>query len=417
MKVGIFQFNGCDKCFNEALLLEVGHDVARVADPSSWTPEKLDVAVIAGYLLPADKDAVEKIKGTSSRLVAYGSCATTGGIFGLAYARGINVQPARTIAGEDVVNVDGCLGEVEELEAALRGGDEAGRIPAGTSNLCAKCPRHPTCEYLDDVVRQLDIDEDDDACFNDHGFLCSGMVAHACKESCVTVGTPCRGCKPSTPDTGFRMLGMFATLMANIKVATEATGKGGTDKLADEPDDLTRAVPDVAGSFFRFCLPTSRLPLGKTESTGNIISDVFVGRPLEEIPVMAGMMGGKHAISFVIDAVEAYENGSGLEASSKTKELRGSLLSLEKDLISAISAADAGKYKTITDEIRKIAGNMNLSNIFFGGFKVKVAGDDDARDYKAHTFEVSAGDYSSGSVSYSIDSAGIVSRFEWTILE
>ncbi|MEX2681560.1 MAG: hypothetical protein Q6373_008165, partial [Candidatus Sigynarchaeota archaeon] len=404
--IGIFQFNGCDKCFAESLLLGGGHEVERVTKPASWQGGKLDVAVITGYLLPKDKPALEKIANIAAKIVAFGSCTTTGGVFGLAYQRGNDIHPLSTIISKEVLNVDGCLGEVEELEAALWG-----KVPDGKTKLCDACPRHSTCQYLDDVVRQLEIEDGDDVCFNNKGFLCSGYVARSCKEFCVGSGTPCRGCKPSIKDSSFRMLGMFATLMANVEVATEATGKGGTDKLADEPDAVTRSVPDVSGSFFRFTLPASRLPLGKSSSTGDVLSDVFVGRPLEELPLIAGLLGGMKSISFVLDVVEAYENGTGMVVSEKTMTLRKELRALEKGLQEAIAKGDKNGYKTATVAIRKIAGNMNLSNVFFGGFKVPVQGHDDINAYKSHVFEIKAGKYASGSVAYEIDSSGMVTAF------
>ena len=409
MKVGIFQFNGCDKCFNESMLLGGDHQITRVQVPKEWKGGELDVAVITGHILPKDKPIIEKIKHSSGRIVAYGSCATAGGPYGLTFQRGNDVHPAHTFAGEDTVDVDGCLGEVEELEAALWGKQPNGQ------KLCAACPRRSTCEFLDEVVRQVEIEEDDDVCFNDKGFLCSGYVARACKESCVSSGTPCRGCKPSIKDSGFRMVGMFATLMANVEVATEATGKGGTDKLADEPDALTRSVPDVSGSFFRFVLPASRMPIGKSESTGNMIGDIMVGRPIEEVPLITGLIGGSKSISFTIDSIEAYEKSAGIEVSEKTKGLRKSLIDLEKGLQGAIDDLDVEKYKTITDKIRKIAGNMNLSNLFYGGFKVPIEDENEFDVYKSSLIEITPGEYESGSVKYTLDQEGIITEFSWTV--
>ncbi|MFX0100203.1 MAG: hypothetical protein ACFFCS_11530 [Candidatus Hodarchaeota archaeon] len=408
MKIGIFQFNGCDKCFSESILLGGGHEVQRVADPDSWNAEKIDIAIITGYILPSDKPTLDKIRSNAGKLIAYGNCATTGGVYGLAYQRGNDIHPLSTLVDGEVANVDGCLAEIEELEDAIWG-----KKPNGKGNLCAACPRRSTCEFLDEVVRQYDIEEDDDVCFNDNGFLCNGYVARACKEMCVKSGTPCRGCKPSIKDPGFRMLGMFATLMANVEVATEATGKGGTDKLADEPDDVTRSVPDVTGSFFRFCLPASRMPIGKVGSLGNIISDVFVGRPIEELPLISGLLGGGKSISLTLDTIEAYEKGAGIEVSGKTKEIRDKLRGLEKDLRVANEAGDKDKYASVTKSIREIAGNMNLSNVFYGGFKTRVEGEDNLDEYKSQQFEIVAGEYSSGSVSYTLDGDGMVTKFTW----
>ena len=57
---------------------------------------------------------------------------------------------------------------------------------------------------------------------------------------------------------------------------------------------------------------------------------------------------------------------------------------------------------------------MNLSNVFFGGFKTPVEGEENVDEYKSHQFDIVAGDYSNGSVSYSIDGDGMVTKFAWT---
>ncbi|RLI64309.1 MAG: hypothetical protein DRO88_07725, partial [Promethearchaeia archaeon] len=90
MKVGIFQFNGCQKCFFESMLLkEYSHlDVQYISSPSEWNEKALDIAVISGFLTPEDQHIMEKITKNATNLISYGSCAVTGGIFGLAYQKG-----------------------------------------------------------------------------------------------------------------------------------------------------------------------------------------------------------------------------------------------------------------------------------------------------------------------------------------
>jgi hypothetical protein len=64
MDVRVFQFNGCNKCFNESILLKgVSSDkVEFISNPKSWKEQKTDVAIITGYLLPEDKEILNKIK-------------------------------------------------------------------------------------------------------------------------------------------------------------------------------------------------------------------------------------------------------------------------------------------------------------------------------------------------------------------
>ena len=212
--------------------------------------------------------------------------------------------------------------------------------------------------------------------------------------------------------SGIRMLGMFGTLMGNIEMATEHSEKGATDKLADAEDDVTRSLPDILGNFFRFTLPTSGLPKGRIASSGKLIEDVFTGRLIEELPLITGLLGGTNSISLTLKVIESYEKANQIEISEQAKKYREELLKLEVDLKKSVENEDAKQYKEITEKIRKIAGNMNLSNVFFGGFKSKINENDNFEEYKTHVFEVVEGTYQNGSVEYSIDSDGIIKEIK-----
>ncbi len=407
MNVRIFQFNGCNKCFNETILLkgESKYKVEFIQDPQNWKEEKTDVSVITGFLLPDNKEALNKIKKNSEKVIAYGNCATTGGVFALANQKGHKVSPLNKIIG-DSININGCLGEIEELKLEIVDKD----LP-NLKNLCIVCGRRKTCDYLDDVKRQIDLD-DTETCFNDLGYLCNGFVSRECKERCIDYNAPCRGCKPIIERSGIRMLGMFGTLMGNIEVATEHSEKGATDKLADKDDDVTENLPDIVGNFFRFTLPTSGLPKGRIPSNGNLLEDVFTGRLIEELPLISGLLGGDHSISLTLKIIETYEEANNIEVSEQTKKYRHDLLKLENELKKVIHSKDPDQYKKITEEIRKIAGNMNLSNVFFGGFRSQIDGNDNFEDYKTHVFDVVEGTYKNGSVEFTIDPIGIVKEIK-----
>ncbi|MBK5115228.1 MAG: hypothetical protein JJE41_16500 [Candidatus Heimdallarchaeota archaeon] len=407
MDVKVFQFNGCEKCFNESLLLKevAKFKVEHISDPKNWKGEKVDVSVITGYLLPGDLEHLQNIKNNSSKVIAYGDCTATGGVFALANQKGHDVTPLVNLI-EDSISVHGCLGEIEELELAIEGNG----FPK-LKSLCQVCSRKATCDYLESINRQIEL-EDSETCFNDLGFLCSGFTATECKERCVDYNTPCRGCKPSVDRSGIRMMAMFGTLAGNIEVATEHNTNGATDKLADEDDDLTDSLPDIVGNFFRFTLPTSGLPKGRIPSSGTLLEDVFIGRLIEEVPLIAGLLGGAKSISLTMKFIETYEKANQIEVSEQTKKYREGLLQLEKELQDAIDKEDASVYKEVTDKIRAIAGNMNLSNIFFGGFKSQINEGDNFDDYKTHIFEVVEGTYKNGSVEYSIDSEGIIKEIK-----
>ena len=407
MDVKVFQFNGCKKCFNEALLLKENslYKVEFISDPKAWKEKKVDISVITGYLLPNDLKQLEIIKNNSDRVIAYGDCTVTGGLFALANQKGHDIMPISNLI-EASSSVYGCLGEIEELKLAIDGTD----VPK-LKSLCEVCSRKATCDYLEEIHRQIEI-EDSETCFNDLGFLCSGFTATECKEKCIDYNTPCRGCKPSIDRSGIRMLAMFGTLAGNIEIATEHSVKGATDKLGDEDDDLTDSLPDVVGNFFRFTLPTSGFPKGRIPSSGSLLEDVFIGRLIEEIPLITGLLGGAKSVSLTLKFIESYEKANQIEVSEQTKKYRNELLQLESDLSKAIESEDASKYKEITDKIRFIAGNMNLSNVFFGGFKSIIDPNDDFNNYKSHVFDVVEGTYKNGSIEYTLDQTGIITEIK-----
>lgn len=407
VEVKVFQFNGCNKCFTESLLLKLDSEdnFEYIDNPKEWKGKKADIAVITGYLLPEDKKTLENIAKNSGKVIGYGDCATMGGVFALANQNGHKIAPLNKYIG-DSSSVNGCLGEIMTLNQEIKG-----EPPLKLKGLCTTCKRKSTCDYMEVVHRQIEFEESD-MCFNDLGFQCNGFVAQECKERCIDYNAPCRGCKPMIARSGIRMLGMFGTLMGNIEVATEHSVKGATDKLADEDDDITRSLPDVLGNFFRFTLPTSGLPQGRISSTGSVIEDVFTGRLIEELPLIAGLMAGNKSISLTLMIIEAYEIGTKMEISASTKKIRKILKKYEEDLGKAIESQDAQKYKEITEKIRSIAGNMNLSNVFFGGFRSKIEEYDNFEEYKAHPFEVVEGVYSHGAVEYKMDSTGLVSEFK-----
>jgi hypothetical protein len=346
------------------------------------------------------------IKKNAKKIVGFGSCSVMGGVFGLAYQKGKNIRPL-SVFTDARIEVPGCLGEIEELVEIVEKGEYEHK-----QALCKVCSRKSTCDYLSEIVRQIEITPDDESCFNDLGFLCNGYIARECKERCIAFGTPCRGCKPSVDRSGMRMLGMFGTLAGNVEVATEATGKGGTDKLADEDDDLTDSLPDVTGNFFRFSLADGILPPGRIGSAGNIYADIFTDRLIEELPLISGLIGGLNAVALSLDIINAYEKGTGITASDLTQQLRNALQNAENSLNEAVKNQDIQEYHNNEQEIRKIAGNMNLSNLFYGGFKTQIEGQEDFDSYKSSIFDVVAGEYKGDFVSYAIDDKGKVSAFQ-----
>ncbi|MHA1672187.1 MAG: hypothetical protein ACTSYI_01040 [Promethearchaeota archaeon] len=410
--IGIFQFHGCDSCFWESISLSLNPTFEnakfiKIQDPTQWSPEHLDYAIITGYLTPLDSKLVEIIAENSVNTIAFGSCAVSAGIFGLGYQKGHEFLPLEKNFPE-FQQIPGCVGDSELISNII---SNAENIDTPRKNLCDSCQRKSSCDYLDEVNRQIDLSEDLEACFNDLGFLCSGYIAKSCKERCIDFGTPCRGCDTAIDRPGFRMLGMFATLMANVEVASESTEGGSTDKLSDKDDDVSNSFPDVTGSFFRFNFANSVMPPGKIPSQGNLMADIMVGRPIEEVPLITGCIGGHSSISLTLDTIEAYELGNQREISSTTQNLRKQLRQLEEKFVEGSQNENFTDYLEITSKIRVIAGNLNLSNVFFGGFKTEISGYPNFEEYSSQIFDVVAGEYSNNGLKFTLNEEGKITNW------
>ena len=122
-------------------------------------------------------------------------------------------------------------------------------------------------------------------------------------------------------------------------------------------------------------------------------------------------MGGSKSISLTLKFIESYEKANEIKISEQVKKFRSELLTLEDKLQNAIEKEDSSKYKEVTEKIRKIAGNMNLSNLYFSGFKTKINGDN-FDDYKTQIFEIVEGTYKNGLVEYKLDSDGILTEIK-----
>jgi sulfhydrogenase subunit delta len=203
-KVAFFDFACCEGCqLQVANLGELLLDVLELIDVvefrevmSEKYDGQLDVAVIEGSI--TDKHAIERVKKIRERsnvIIAYGSCATIGGVNGMknnfelkdirnyVYGKDANAfDTVPTMAVDQVVSVDyyvhGCPiyppELIKVLKCALRG-------------LPYQVPDHSVC-----VECKLNENE----CMYDKGITCLGPITRAgCNSWCINNGNICYGCR------------------------------------------------------------------------------------------------------------------------------------------------------------------------------------------------------------------------------
>ncbi|MCE5311820.1 MAG: hypothetical protein LLF86_01565 [Nitrospiraceae bacterium] len=203
-KVAFFDFACCEGCqlqvanLGEQLLDVLGAiDVVEFREVMSEKWDKdYDVAIIEGSI--TDEHAVERIKKIRQRskvLIAYGSCATIGGVNGMkngfdledagkyVYGKDYKFFPTiKTHAVHQVVPVDyfvnGCPIYQPELVAVLKAALQG--IPY----------------YVPDYAVCVECKLNENVCMYQRGVACMGPVTKAgCNSWCINNGNICYGCR------------------------------------------------------------------------------------------------------------------------------------------------------------------------------------------------------------------------------
>lgn len=277
---------------------------AKYKDLRSMPDKSILLTLFNGGIRNDENAEVARIlRKKSQLLVAFGSCATEGGIPGLG-----NLSSARSIfetayftpstenpdkifpnpdyktplgnlhlpkmyqtlrALDQVIDVDyympGCPPEPHQIEAVidlviqvLNGKAElppkGSVIGAGLSTVCDECLRLRNQKKIKEFRRIQDIDLiDPQNCLLDQGIPCNGPATRSgCNARCPSVGAQCIGCYGPASDVvdyGARLMSAFASVIDS-----------------NDPEEIERildTIPDPAGQFYRFNLAKSLLRTSK----------------------------------------------------------------------------------------------------------------------------------------------------------
>jgi len=280
----------------DVVLWPVALDFKR-ADVEALQDLELAAAFINGAVRTSEQEEmVELLRRKSAAVVAFGSCAMSGGIPGLAnlyereaifdtvyrkaaslandegtlpaeesrVAEGVLRLPAfdTTVRSLDqVIDVDyylpGCpppVGLIASAVTALVGGSlpDKGAVLAPDVALCSECPRSvtkPDKLLVDAFRRPHQVHIDPELCLLAQGLVCLGPATRAgCAAACIGGNMPCTGCMgptSSVTDYGAKALSAIASILdAN-----------------DEQDIAARVaeIVDPVGTFYRYSLPASLL--------------------------------------------------------------------------------------------------------------------------------------------------------------
>jgi F420-non-reducing hydrogenase small subunit len=254
----------------------IGMD-GRLEDLRSLPDGGLDAALINGAVRTEEHVVTAELLRRKARIVvAQGSCAHIGGVYGLAnlfsteeilersYGKkapsGVprlldRVRPLEKVVKVDAV-IPGCPPAprrvLEALDRLAGGTLKEGVVFADDRALCHTCPRRETRrpETRIGVFRRAhETPLDPDLCFLEQGVVCLGPVTRGgCEARCLRGNLPCRGCLgpvEETRDQGGGAVGFLAALTEGIS--------------EEELEEAVGGVPDPAGLFYRYSLPSSLL--------------------------------------------------------------------------------------------------------------------------------------------------------------
>jgi len=264
-------------------------------DVEALPDKSIDLCLFNGAIRNSEQEHMARMLREKSKvLVAFGACAHTGGIPGLAnvadretiFQRVYDETPStvntegvrpqlsyqvpegeltlpkfydtvRTLAQVVPVEyfVPGCPPVKEQVEAVIQAVVE-GKLPApgsvvGASDktVCDNCTRIREEKRIRRFYRPWEIIPDSSRCLLEQGIICAGPATRGgCGAPCLTVNMPCRGCygpPPNVVDQGGKLLSALASIIDSQDPAE-------IQRVAD-------AIPDLLGTCYLFGLPASLL--------------------------------------------------------------------------------------------------------------------------------------------------------------
>jgi F420-non-reducing hydrogenase small subunit len=269
----------------------------KYSDLEAMPDKSITATLLNGAIRSSEQEEMaHRLRRKSQFLIAYGSCAVSGGIPGLAnqFSReeilAFSYQDAPTVVNEtkqrpqtsfgnngsqltlpelrhvvrsldQVVDVDyyipGCPPTPNITRAALTALLEGKLPPKGSvlapdTALCNECPRRQSKSSdlsFAEFKRPHQVVADPNTCLLAQGFLCMGPATRSgCGAQCPGGNMPCTGCFGPTSRVRDQGLKFLSSVCANIAAREEADVRATLD-----------GIPDPVGSFYRYGLAKSLL--------------------------------------------------------------------------------------------------------------------------------------------------------------
>jgi len=213
-RVAFFEFSSCEGCqLQIADLEEEILDLIKIVDIVSFREvmkehsDDYDIAIIEGSIMrPMDEYRLRRIRSRAKILVAFGACATIGGINKIRNQWPVEdvmqeVYGQNEIKGNEFFNVyqTKAINEVVPVDYYIHGcppnRDEIKQvITALALGKKPEIPTYPVC---------VECKKNENVCLFELGKFCLGPITRAgCNSICPNHGSPCDGCRGilSKPD-------------------------------------------------------------------------------------------------------------------------------------------------------------------------------------------------------------------------
>ena len=177
------------------------------------------------------------------------------------------VRSLRQVVDVDYV-IPGCPPEPHQLWNVIEALTSGAPLPprgsvlgAGHSTVCDECKRTREDKKIARLYRTWEIVPDRDKCLLDQGLLCMGVAtSDGCGALCPQANMPCIGCygpPEGVHDQGAKMAAALGSMIdiAPLKKLPES-------EIPESVDTVLDAIPDLAGTFYKFSLAASLLDRG-----------------------------------------------------------------------------------------------------------------------------------------------------------
>lgn len=310
LKLALYWAAACGGC--DVAVLDVHEkilDIAGVADIFLWpvatdhkyadvekmAPGSIDVCLFNGAVRNSENEHMARLLREKSKvMVAFGSCAVSGGIPALAnfkqredILQRVYMDTPSTVNPEQVLPVTHCpvnegvlhlpeffgfvhsLNQVVEVDYYVPGcpptaeriwevmqAIATGNLPAAGAtvgalekSLCDECPREKSNKKIKRFYRSHEIIPDPHRCLLEQGLLCMGPVTRGgCGAQCISANMPCRGCYGPLPG----VLDQGAKYISSVGAVIDA-------RTPEAAEEILAGIADPAGTFYRFGMATALL--------------------------------------------------------------------------------------------------------------------------------------------------------------